>query len=125
MIKGQSRSIPRANQNSILLLKLSTPTLLIRLIFFSLEVNPILNSSDQYVDIRLEFVPEGNVDKKPRVDYLNEATQLIIPQRNNSAMFEDDATQILNLGKPQAFPKEIKEEFSMPPHNLPPNLKQK
>lgn len=40
-------------------------------------------------------------------------------------MFEDDATQILNVGKPQAYPKEIRDEFLMPPPKLPPNLKNK
>ena len=49
-------------------------------------------------------MPEGNVDKKPQIDYLNEATQLIIPSRNKSAIFEDDATQILNDGKPHESP---------------------
>ncbi len=54
--------------------------------FFKLVVC-FFNLSDQILDVKLKFSPNDVADLKPQ--YLNDATQLIIPQRN---IIEDDAT---------------------------------
>lgn len=43
--------------------------------------------SDQILDVKLKYSPNHVAKLKPQ--YLNDATQLIIPQRN---IIEDDAT---------------------------------